>query len=281
MGGGAVARIITDSTSDMGVALATQFGIQVVPLIVNLGGRAYQDGVDLDASQLFGLIDRLNTLPTTSAPSLGVFQEVFAGAEEGVFIGISSRLSGTVNQARSAVQEGGAPIRVVDSLTLSTGIALLALLAADLRDAGCGAAEIEREVLRARSRVRVSFVLETLKFLVMGGRCTALQSVMASVLAIRPVITCSPDGALGVKDRVRGNRRRSLNALVSDFRANADHIDLRRVFITHSGCPGDAAELAQELRAIAPMGELLITEAGTVISSHCGPGTIGVLYLLK
>ena len=203
------------------------------------------------------------------------------GEEEGVFIGIASCLSGTVDQARVAARESDVAVRVVDSLTLSTGVVLLAMLAADLRAAGKDADEIASCVAAALPKVRMSFVLEVFIHLYLGGRCSALQSLPSNVLAIRPVITCLPDRTLGIEGKVHGNRRRALRALICDFHAQVNEVDLRRVFVTHSGCPEDAEDLARQLASIAPIDEPLVTEAGAVVASHCGSGTIGVLYLTR
>jgi len=130
-------------------------------------------------------------------------------------------------------------------------------------------------------KVRTSFVIDTMRYLYMGGRCTALQSLMGGLLQIRPVIYARPDGVLDVKDKIRGSRARTLDSMLRDFQAHRDEVDLRRVFITHAESAEDAAFLSAALAQLAPIQEISITSAGAVISCHCGPGTIGVLYLLK
>ncbi len=277
------ASIFTDSTSDLSTALVERHQLRVIPLAVHLNGDSYRDGVDLSPDQLFALIEARGVLPTTSAPAIGDFVTAFSeNGKDGVFIGISSRLSATLNNARLATEAlPEKHVRLVDSLTLSSAIGLLALKAADMRDAGADAAEIQTAVEALRPKVRMSFALETMKYLHMGGRCTGLQSLMASVLKIRPIIAGMPDGTLGLKAKVRGNRARVLEALLQDFEQALPDVDLQRVFVTHAAAADDAAYLAEKLAALAPIQEIHITTAGAVISSHCGPGTVGILYLMK
>ncbi|MDY0018695.1 MAG: DegV family protein [Anaerolineae bacterium] len=275
-------NIVTDSTADLGPELVERHHIHVVPLWVHLGEHSLKDDFAVTPERLFEFAETSNELPKTAAPSVAEFMQVFGLPGETVYIGISSRLSASVMNGRNAAQtfEEG-KVRVVDSLNLSTGLGLLALKAADLRDQGKNAKEIERALTEAIPKVQMSFALDTLKYLYMGGRCTALQSLVGGVLKIRPVISARPDGTLGVKDKVRGTRKRALESMLVDFQEHLPEVDLQRVFVTHSGCADDAAFLCGELAKLAPIEEILITRAGAVISSHCGPGTIGILYMLK
>ncbi len=274
--------IFVDSTADLDPTLLERYQLRVIPLNVHVNGKSYRDGIDLTTEQLFALIDTHGVLPTTSAPAIGDFVGAFSGYTDGIFIGISSKLSATVNNARLAVETVlDSRIRVVDSLTLSSAIGLLALKAADLRDAGAGIDEIVAGVEAARANVRMSFVLETMRYLYMGGRCTALQSLAAGMLKIRPIIAGMPDGTLGLKAKIRGSRTRALDALLEDFAQALPAVDLRRVFVTHAAAAEDAAYLAERLASLAAIQEIHITTAGTVIASHCGPGTVGILYLTQ
>lgn len=274
--------IMTDSTADLGGGIAQNHRIAVIPLAVNLDGRTYKDGVEIDQQRLFELIARGGKLPTTAAPSVGEFLTFFQQAEEGIYISISSKLSASYQNACLAARElGGSRVRVIDSLNLSSGIGLLALRAADFRDEGLSLDEIEQKIRSLVPCVRTAFILETLDYLYKGGRCNALQALASSVLKIRPLIYVQPDGTLGVGEKNRGKRVKALETLLERFAKQVEQIDLRRVFVTHAACPEDAAYLAEKLRQIASPDEVLINEAGSVISSHCGPGTIGILYLLK
>ncbi len=275
-------HIVTDSTSDLSPELVVRHGLSVVPLSVHIAGKTFLDDFLVTGPELFALVEESGELPKTAAPSVGEFVAAFSLPGDVIYIGISSRLSASVANARLAAETlPPGKVRVIDSLNLSTGLGLLVLRAADLRDQGASIDEIERGVQEALPKIRMSFVIDTMKYLYMGGRCTALQSLMGGLLHIRPVIHARPDGTLGVKDKVRGSRARALDTMLRDFEVHRDQVDPRRVFITHPDSDEDAAYLAAELVRYVPVQEVLTTHAGAVVSSHCGPGTIGILYMLK
>jgi DegV family protein with EDD domain len=213
---------------------------------------------------------------------MGEFLKFFDRPGESIFIGISSRLSATIQNAKLAAAELPAGrVRVVDSLNLSTGIGLLVLLAAELRRAGKSADEIEQAVLAKVPKVRTSFIIDTMEYLYKGGRCNALQAIAGSVLKIHPIIEVRSDGTLGVKEKARGVRQKGFQMMLDDFAAHLDQLDRHRVFVTHTTSPEDAEFLKSEIIRLAAPDEVRITKAGSVISSHCGPATIGILYMLK
>ncbi len=272
--------IVTDSTSDLGADLLQKYQIQIVPLYVQHLGKTFRDGIDIDNPMLFGMVDRTHELPKTSAASIGDFMQVFTETSECICLTISSSLSATYQNAVVAQEQiGRNGIRVVDSLNLSSGIGLLALRAAEMRDRGCPVDEIDRTITALRTKVHTSFVLETLEYVYMGGRCTAIQNFASSILKIRPILEVCPDGSLVVKDKIRGSRKKALDSLLADLRQKLPVLDRQRVFITHTDCPEDAQYLRAEIQKLASPDEILITIAGSVISSHCGPKTIGILYL--
>lgn len=274
-------NIKTDSCADLGQALLNAHGIDSIPLHVLVKGEDHFDD-NLTLEFLFSSVDETGELPKTAAPSILEFSEFFSSPEPTVYVGLSSQLSATMANAKLAREQlGRDDIYLVDSLNLSTGIGLLALKAADLRDAGLGAAEIAEAVTNARSKVRTAFVIDTMDYLYKGGRCTALQAIFGSMLKIRPVIYVRPDGTLGVLDKIRGTRKKALDSLLEGFKADLSDVDLTRVFVTHSGCVEDAEYLAGELSKLAEIKDVLITTAGSTIGSHCGPNTIGILYLRK
>jgi DegV family protein with EDD domain len=275
-------QIVTDSTADLGRVIADRSQIKIIPLSVLIGDETYLDGVNIDQAKLFELVKKTGKLPKTAAPTLKDFYSVFKESDEVIFIGISSKLSSTVQNAILTAKEfPDGKVRVIDSLNLSSGIGLLALAAGDLRDKGLAAAEIEKEITRRLPNTRMSFMIDTMEYLYKGGRCSALQSIFGSMLKIHPIIEMLPDGTLGVKDKAYGSRKKSMNLLLQDFEKHLDELDPRRVFITHTSSDEDAKYLKEEIERIAHPREVLITRAGSVISSHCGPGTIGILYMVK
>lgn len=276
-------NIITDSTADLGPALAQRFNIQVVPLYVVFEEQVYADGVTINIEQLFESVRRTGNLPKTSAPSVPDFTAAFNRPGESVYIGLSSRISATMQNALLAQQsfEPGR-VHVIDSRNLSCGIALLALKAAAMRDQGLSAAEISQRINALTPRVRSAFIIETLEYLHKGGRLTATQNLVGSLLHIRPVVAVREDGTLGLRSRLRGSRAKALAALVEDFVEHLPEVDLERVFVAHTGCIADAEHVKAQLLAAAPaIREVCIAYAGSVIASHCGPETVGLMYLLK
>lgn len=273
--------IKTDSCADLGQPLLNAHGIHSVPLHVLVKGKDHFDN-DLTLDFLFSSVDQTGELPKTAAPSVQEFMDFFAEPDPIIYIGLSSQLSATMANAELAKEQlGRDDIYLIDSLNLSTGIGLLVLKAADLRDAGLRADQITAEILAAREKVRTAFVIDTMDYLYKGGRCTALQAIFGSMLKIRPVIDVREDGTLGVLDKVRGSRKKALDRLLTRFKKDLPDVDLTRVFVTHSGCLEDAEYLAEKLKSLADIQDVLITVAGSTIGSHCGPNTIGILYLKK
>ena len=274
--------IITDSTADLGIDIAAEFDVRVIPLSIFIGGKSYRDGIDLGPGSLFDLVAQTGELPKTAAPSVVEFEKAFQDIGSGIYIGISSQLSATFQNARLAEKElPTGKMRLIDSLNLSTGIGLLVLKAAELQRQGCSIDEIQQQILASIPKVRTSFVVETMEYLYKGGRCTAIQALMGSMLKIRPVIEVREDGTMGVKAKARGTRAKALQLLLGDLESHLPELDRHRVFVTHSGCQGDAEFLAKEIKRIASPDDIRITLAGSVISSHCGPDTIGILYMVK
>ena len=276
-------NIITDSTSDLGPDIAGEFNLSVVPLLVTIGGKVYRDGVDIRQKDVFALVKKYGELPKTASPSIGEFNKAFDRPGESVFIGISSKLSATIQNARLAA--GSLPagkVRVVDSLNLSTGVGLLVLRGAELRDQGHSSEQIEKELLASVSKVRTSFVIDTMDYLYKGGRCTALQAIAGSMLKIHPIIDVHPDGTLGVKEKARGTLHKGYQKILDDFESHLFELERGRVFVTHTcGNERDVQFLVSEVARIAAAEDIRVTKAGSVISSHCGPNSAGVLYFVK
>lgn len=274
--------IVTDSTADISPELINKFHVQVVPLGVSIANQEYQDGVNLSTAQLFELIETNNQLPQTAAPSIGHFLEVFSQPGEFFYTGLSSALSATFQNASLAAKElPENKVTLVDSLNLSTGIGLLVCKAAELSSQGLSNSEIAAEISRTVPKVRTSFVIETMDYLYKGGRCSSLQHLVGSLLKIRPIIEVNSQGKMGVKDKSRGTRKKALDSMLLDLENHLSELDRHRIFITHTGCDEDAGYLAEEIHKLCAPDEINITTAGAVIASHCGPDTIGVLYLVN
>jgi DegV family protein with EDD domain len=208
--------------------------------------------------------------------------EGFKPYTESIYISISSKLSASNQNGQIAARNlPDSKIKVIDSMNLSTGIGLLVVKAAELRNAGKSMDEIEKEILTMTGKVNTSFVIDTLDYLFMGGRCSSMEHIMGSILKIRPVIEVKSDGTLGVKEKISGSRKKALDSMLADFDKKKPYIDLDRVFITHAASDEDALYLKSELEKLADIKEICITTAGATISSHCGPKCIGILFLNK
>ena len=276
-------EILTDSCSDLCQELLDSHHIRQIPFIVTLGEETFLDGKTITTPQLFEKVAKNGQLPKTAAPSPGDFAALFDSSDEMIYIGISSQLSAG-HQVASKVAESlpEKKIHVVDSHNLSTGIGLLVLSACDLRDQGCTMEQIIAGVEQVKPRIHTTFVIDTLDYLYKGGRCSAMERVMGSMLHIRPVIEVNANtGTMDVKEKINGSRRKALKSMLVDFEGHLPYIDLKRVFLTHTGCDEDALYLKEELRKLAPIENVYITNAGCTIASHAGPDTIGILYILK
>lgn len=275
-------RIVTDSCCDLSHELIDRFHIDVVPLGVFLNEVTYQDGIDIHTADLFQEVEKSGILPKTSAPSVAAFAEHFQGPEDTIYIGISSKLSAS-NQnailAKSLLKKEN--LYVVDSLNLSTGIGLLVLAAAEMAASGIKAADIAAKIPVLTDNVHTSFVIDTLNYLHKGGRCSGTELLVGSLLKIRPVIEVHKDGTLGVQKKISGTRKKALNSMIEDFKTDLDHVDPHRIFITHTLCDADALYIRDEIATLGQFEEICITVAGSTIASHCGPNTIGILYLTK
>jgi len=276
-------KIITDSTADLTQELLDKLEIEVLPLYVLVNGTSYLDGIEMTTDELYRQIEESKTLPKTSAPSTGDFYEIFSkwvqAGYDVLYIGLSSKLSATFQSARLAAEEfDEGQVWVLDSLNLSTGIGLLVLEAAEMANKGMGAEEIYKKILELVPKVRVSFIIDTLKYLHMGGRCNSVQLLASNVLKIRPQIIVK-DGGMIVGAKFRGKRASCLDQFYNEVIGDGSQINRKRAFVTHSDCSeSEYMDYKNRLEGLG-ISEVHITQAGTVISSHCGPGTIGILYI--
>lgn len=276
-------HILTDSVSDLGHELPRNFNIGVIPLSVFVNEQTFIDGGDLTSEMLYAEVGKSGQLPKTAAPSVAEFINFFSSYPEDIlFISIGSSLSATNQNAILAAETlPERNIRIIDSKNLSTGIGLLVLAAAEKRNQGAALDEIYDYVMSLIPRVNTSFMIDTLEYLHKGGRCSAMENLMGSLLSIHPIIEVRQDGTLGVRQKLRGTGKKVMDTMIDGFRQNLDRIDLHRVFITHSGGGIDPFYIKQKLEDIAEIEEICITQAGATVSSHCGPKTIGILYIMK
>jgi DegV family protein with EDD domain len=198
-----------------------------------------------------------------------------------VCITISSRISATYqNACEAALQFQEGRIKIIDSLNLSTGIGILVMTAADLIGSGASLSDTARAVQAAIPRVRVEFIIDTVEYLHKGGRCSGLQMLLSSLLEIHPIIKVT-DGAIHLAAKTRGNRQVVLRNLVKNALDKIETMSPQRIFISHAECPDDALPVKTQFAELNKFKEVHMTSASCVISSHCGPRTIGIIYLEK
>lgn len=277
--------IITDSTSDLSKELLERYQIGRFSLHIHLGEQSYLDGVDITPDDIYRWSDENQATPKTSTPSPGEAREVLEKYleedNEIVCFCISAQMSGCMNVMRLAAEELEAEDRVfvVDSMNLSTGVGHQVIEAAIMAQQGLGAAQIVENIKKMQPKVRASFVVDTLTYLHRGGRCSSVAALAGSVLKLHPCIVVE-DGAMHPTKKYRGKMDRVILDYVKDMVPVLSKAKKDRVFITHSGCEQSVIDAVKaQLESLNRFDEILITRAGGVITSHCGPGTLGVLYI--
>lgn len=278
-------KIIADSTCDLPQALIEKYDIDILPLYIILGDEEYQDGRGISPDEIYKWSDANGATPKTAACSLEQAIELFRKyidlGSEIVCFSISNEMSTTGNVMRMAAEELGATdkIAVVNSANLSTGIGLMVIEAAEMAKNGCSKDEIVRHVEKIRPRVRSSFVVDTLTFLHRGGRCSGAAALLGTTLKLHPRIAVE-NGKMAPGKKYRGKMSHVILSYAKDMEKELMTAETKRVFITHSGCAEqDIENVKNYLQGLGHFEEILISRAGCVISSHCGPGTLGVLFI--
>jgi DegV family protein with EDD domain len=277
-------KITCDSTCDLTQELYDAYNVSVVPLCITLGEEVARDGIDINTQNVFDYVSANGTLPKTSAVSMADYIDFFSQfTSDGytvIHINLSSHLSSCHQNARLAAEEVG-NVFVIDSQNLSSGSGHLVIAAAELAREGLSADEIADRLNEMKTRLDVSFVLQTVEYLKMGGRCSAIAALGANLLQLRPEIEVA-DGKMHPAKKYRGSIDRSVTDYVKGRLAGRDDVDCKRIFVTHSYVPDAVVEKVVALvREFHPFEEVLVTTAGCTISSHCGPACLGVLFFRK
>ena len=281
--------ITTDSTCDLNQELIQKYGIEVLPLYVNFGDKTYKDIEEMNVDKMYETVAETGIYPKTSAASPNdfykFFKELLKDDVEIIYCGIGSTLSSTLQNATIALEEFSeeeqSRIHLIDSLNLSTGISLLLLKAATYREEGCSASEIEKRIKALVPKVRTQFVVETLEYLHKGGRCSGMTRFIGTALRMKLLIKLV-DGKLGVDKKAIGATKKALNLMLDDFYALLPDIDKEFLFVTHSNATKNFEYIDGKISSIKDSFDNIIeTKAGCTISSHCGEGCIGILYLEK
>lgn len=276
--------ITCDSTCDLSEELVSKYKIQVNPLYIVMNDRPMKDGIEVTPQDIYDYADATGQLAGTAAPSVGDYADFFNPilAEDCAIVHftISASMSAAYNNARLAASQFE-NVYIIDSKNLSTGSGLLVLKACEMAAAGIQAPDIAAGVNRLAEHVDASFVLDTLKYMHKGGRCSAVAALGANLLKLKPCIEVK-NGSMGVGKKYRGKLGDVFCSYVEDRLADKSDLDTSRIFITHSGCDDATVErVLQKVKAMADFDEIIITRAGCTISVHCGPATLGVLFIRK
>lgn len=277
-------KIISDSTCDLSKELIKKYDIPLVPLFVNFGEESYLDGETLTTVEMYQKVEEKDMLPKTAAASPGSFVEVFekylSEGYEVIYIGLGSKFSATFQSAHSAkLLLENEKIYLIDSGNLSSGSGLLVMKALSFREQGDSAKEIVEKIEALVPKVRSQFVIETLEYLYKGGRLNALSAFMGTMLRLKPIIKVR-NGIMEVGKKGRGKLRNGIDLMLEEVINQKEEIDLEFCMITHSLSDEAVPYIRENINGI-PFKNVFETEAGCVISSHCGKGTIGILYILK
>ena len=277
-------KITSDSTCDLSKELIEKYDIGILPLVVVKGGEAFHDGVTITPGEIFQHVANGGDLCSTTALNMDDYTQYFekyANDYDGiVHINIGSGFSSCHQNARLAAEEFDNVV-CIDSANLSTGQGLVVLKACELAQTCNSLQEIEEQLNAFTPKVEASFLLDQLKYMVKGGRCSAAAALGANLLNLKPCIEVK-DGKMGVVKKYRGNYAKCLASYVKDRLADRDDLQKDTLFVTCTSVDDECEKAVAD--AVATYGDfenIYNTVAGCTVSCHCGPGTLGVLFVRK
>lgn len=277
-------KITTDSTCDLPAPLLEQYDITVFPLGIVKAGKLYHDGVDIRTADIAAHVDAGGEITTTNAVNAADYEDAFRALAEKydavIHINIGSDFSCCCQNAKLAAAEVP-EVYVVDSGNLTVGHGMMVLAAAEAARAGRSVTEILAELEDMVPRLETSFVLDRLDYMKKGGRCSSVTALGANLLKLHPCVEVI-DGKMSVTKKYRGGIEKVVADYVRDRLRDRTDLDTRRVFLVDT-CPGEElADIARDiLRQDGRFGEILEAKAGCTIFCHCGPNTLGVVFLRK
>ena len=276
-------KITADSTCDLSQELCEKYGITLAPLSVIIDGHSFHDGVDVSPEMIFRAVEEGKSVKTTAVNQYEyeeLFRRMLEENDEVVHLCISRTMSSCYEDACKAAEKVGR-VYVVDTRNLSTGSGLLVLEGAELAALGKTGEEIARRLEERTEKVCTSFTVQDIGYLYRGGRCSGLEAVGAKLMHIRPSILVK-DGKMIPGKKYRGSYEHYLKHYIKDILKENEDADYKRVFITHSPSEdGMTAYAADMLREYGHFREILETTAGCTVCVHCGPNTLGILFMRK
>ncbi len=277
-------KITSDSTCDLSAELLQKNDIALFPLTVIKDDKAYSDGITITTDEIFAHVAAGGDLCTTTAGSMGEYLDLFGKYADSydavIHISLSSELSSSYQNACLAAEEFS-NVSVIDSRNLSTGQGLVVLKACEMAQNGASVEEIKETVTAYTEKVEASFLLDQLGYMVKGGRCSTVAALGANLLNLKPCIEVK-NGKMGVVKKYRGSYTKCLSSYVKDRLADRDDLDKGTLFVTHTPVSDDCLQAVKEaVDSCADFENIYWTTAGCTISCHCGPGTLGVLFVRK
>jgi DegV family protein with EDD domain len=277
-------KIISDSTCDLSTELIKKYDIEIVYLYINLGDEISRDTIDVSPQDIFDYVQKTKILPGTVAASIADFKDAFERyTKEGfeiICFTISSEMSSTYQNACIAAQDVDG-VYIVDTRNLSTGGGHIVLNAALMVQSGMEASDIVSQLKAMTSKVRASFILDNLDYMRKGGRCSAIAALGANLLKIKPTILVE-NGKMKVGNKFRGTLQKVLEEYVDMQLAGRNNIRTDRIFVTHTGCTKEIVDFVKaRISEHIKFDEIIETTAGSTITSHCGPNTLGILFVEK
>ena len=279
-------RIVSDSTGDLSKELQERYDIKILPLHIVLGEEEFRDGIEITDTEIFKWADENKTTPKTSAVALGdaldLLRPMVEAGDEVVVYTISSSMSTTNNVIKMAAKELHAEdkVFVINTWSLSMGIALLAIEGSIMAKAGATGAEIAERMNELKKQVRASFVVDTLTYLHRGGRCSSVAALAGSALKLHPKIVLK-EGAMYPDKKYRGKMDAVIMNYAEDLKEELLEAKTDRIALVNAKCDPEIVSAVREyLKSLGRFDEIIEGNAGGVICSHCGPGTLGVMYIV-
>lgn len=279
-------KITSDSSCDLSADIIKKYNFNILPVHITLGEKEYCDSRDISQEEFYKFLKENSVMPRTSAynpvEAIEFFKEQLAsdgGYDAIIHFTISSKLSVLYQNSVVAAQEFAGKVFVVDSLSLSTGVGLQMMYAHDLAEQGLDAKVIYEKLLERREKVQASFVIDKLTYLHKGGRCSGVALLGSNLLQIKPVIILK-DGEMKVGKKLMGRFEKTVTQYVNHILQTYPDIDTKRCFITHTPISNDIVNGIRE-QIKDKFDEIIETEAGCTVGTHCGPNTIGILYYRK
>ena len=274
--------ITAESTIDLPIELLNKYDIKIIPFSVILGDKEFKDG-EITSTDIFKFVSDNKVLPKTSAINEEQYKEFFTEQIKGydalIHFALSSQISSACSHAIEAAKEIE-NVYVVDTKSLSTGIALLAITARELAESGKTASEIVEDVTEKTNKVQASFVVKKLDYLHKGGRCSSIALLGANLLHIRPEIILK-DGKMISNKKYLGKMEKVIVTYCKDVLAQNSDADKKYAFVTYTTATEGMITAAKEALTTAGFETIYETTAGATITSHCGEDTLGILFLNK